>query len=549
LVTRKFDADPTVAVDEFKVGELRALLMYKGVSVEECQSLKKPALVKRVGQVMGSAMQRVGRALSYRTTRAQSLSQSASASAPKHAFVQFGTDILVHLTSYLGLGELAHFASVDGFLRARLTLSLNGTPSPGLASLKRLNFSYAHAKAFADAKSKASSRSTGAGTGTGAKTVAASRTNAQVHYDALLAKICSRILALQSLQTSVCTGGAKGGRFPLLSLPASLKHVDISGLAIRVKLFETLSKCTLLESLSLAFNGGNGGQILSQSLPDIKWPCLRSLRMSDLAASPYLFRDMSVAVPALEKLCLLNLGTHTPEFATRLACLPHLKTLHLHCVYDDEEGHTTLQLESLTSLTALSIGGSRITYPDMSTFPSSLTALRCSLYSFWDNKAAAAHLPHLRSLILCSSDLDIPTFRRVVKLVSVFPCLSRLGVELERGTNTVLSATAFGAIARWLCGKSPVAARLTHFSFAGHVCLAKVTLIAYKRHVEQIRQRRPDLALTLAFTFNESTDAEIASEWNSSTHFPPLPSEECGLTCEGKCGIQHEGSSAPRSAP
>lgn len=129
-----FLASAAINAAELSSAELKRCLELKGVPVSERKSLKsKAALVKRVEELCGNSAQRVQNALDER-----SAAQDSQAANSKHGFARLGTDLLIAVARLLDVNSHVVLAGVSRWFRVRLTLSLKGTASPGLQSLRGL---------------------------------------------------------------------------------------------------------------------------------------------------------------------------------------------------------------------------------------------------------------------------------------------------------------------------------------------------------------------------------------------------------------------------
>jgi len=390
---KQFHSNPTVTVDALTIPEIRRVLSDLAVPKAQWESLTRRDDLVGVWKQSVSAMQRVQLALDYRSVQLEGGKKLLSVC--NGPFSRLSTQLLLSIVDFLGLHDTGRFARACSFLRIRLTLSLDGTPSPALANLKHLGV-------------------------------------LGICDDQLMSRVFSRVSALQSLDGCV--------EKTLFKLPQKLKSIRLRNVPFRINVFAALGACRQLESLDLDFRNG---QLLVKSIPEFSWPNLRSVcfRMlntsivSDLCGSP---------TPNVERLYLYDVETSISDLPRLWPS--SLKTLHLKRVCNSD-GYAGLRtsLINMTSLSTLSVVDECDVVLDAQQFPPNLTALRCSLEA---TGCEVGCLPKLRALVLRIPDLERKTWKSTKSIADRFPALESLGIEEEEAVT--LSPSRFQAVVHWL---------------------------------------------------------------------------------------------------
>ena len=239
----QFERNSTLFADQLTVPQLQQVLIRHGVPRAELNSLRKLALIERVQKLTGA--QRVSSLLNHRAGE-----QAKEGKAQPNSFSRLNTQLVVLVASYLDLQSHAEFARASQFLRVRLTLSLNGTPSPGLSALKSVD-----------------------------------RRDLKEH---LAVKLLLRAANLEDATLQMC-------RCP--TLPKSLRFLCLHNLEWSEQLLSSLGACKQLERIELSMRSADR----HYTSVNVELPMLRSLSIINGTWGLNLsVHDLVVGSPALE---------------------------------------------------------------------------------------------------------------------------------------------------------------------------------------------------------------------------------------------------------
>jgi len=125
---RRFLENPVLSASDLSRPALRRVLTLKGVPEKESDSiLNRQELIKRVQEVVGDDQERIRLGLDRRS------SEQKKCPSRECSFHRLQTSVLLFISSFLDQTSLARLACVHAYLRVRLSLGLNGTPSLTLA--------------------------------------------------------------------------------------------------------------------------------------------------------------------------------------------------------------------------------------------------------------------------------------------------------------------------------------------------------------------------------------------------------------------------------
>lgn len=131
---RTLDRDATLFADDLTIASLQQVLAERGIPHSETKSMCKAEQVAKT-ETAQHLQHRIAKALDRREAALLLLQKKRT----HCAFSRLGTALVVALSAFIDLPSMGRLSCVCRFLRVRLTLSLTGTPSPGMAALRRLD--------------------------------------------------------------------------------------------------------------------------------------------------------------------------------------------------------------------------------------------------------------------------------------------------------------------------------------------------------------------------------------------------------------------------
>lgn len=245
-LTATFDEDATIFVDELSDEQLQQLRAKRCDHEAKVLQLSKHAMVSRLLQ-LENVQQRVADALNLRSKSVQTSSGGQ--------FAWLNTSLVVFVAQFLDVPSLCSLARAGRFLRVRLSLSLKGTPSPGMVSVRSLDL--------------------------------------RVPPHALWCSSFERLHSVLLRSRNLVCLGFPSRHFLDVPLPASLRRVQLQALGSDDRYLQVLGLCPLLETLDVDHTQDKkhprpeDGSKPSPDFTDfgaVAWPHLRSLKMRGLNA-------------------------------------------------------------------------------------------------------------------------------------------------------------------------------------------------------------------------------------------------------------------------